>query len=140
MKGRSYIMRMEGKYFNQVGESSSQQTRQEGIISKEVKPSSPTRQSQDFVRLEREETHKELRSDHMSEAEPSQSIVASQEQRVHEVGLVDHSQESHDQLLRKKLDASIANHYKNFKNFIDNFQEIKKRSRTCWIGKGFFHI
>ena len=124
MKGRFYIMAMEGKYINQ----------QEKAISKEVKTSVQTQRSQDFVRLECEGTHKELKADHKSEAEPSQSIVASQEQRVHEVGLVDHSQESHDHYSKEKLEGSIAKH---FKDFIGNFRKIEKEVNKIGLQNAF---
>jgi hypothetical protein len=122
LEKRFYIITMERRYLNQAGGSSFQPTRQEGIASKEVKISSQTKKSRDFVRLEREGTHKEHRSDHMSEAEPSHSIAASQGQQVHEVGLIDYSQESHHHLIKEKLEENIAKH---FKNLIENFKKIE---------------
>ncbi len=106
----------------------------EKTISKEVKTSAQTQRSQDFVKLKHEETRKEHRSNQQSEAEPSQSIVASQEQRVHEVGLVDHSQESHNHHLKEKLEESIA---KQFKDFIGNFRKIEKEVNRIGLQNDF---
>jgi cell fate (sporulation/competence/biofilm development) regulator YlbF (YheA/YmcA/DUF963 family) len=121
---------MERRHLNQARESRSRLTQQEGIISKEIKISSQTKKIQDFVKLECEGTYKEHSSNHLSEAEPSLPIVASQEQQVHKAGLTDHSQEPNNHRIKEKLD-------KYFKNFVENFKRIEVEANNTELREEF---